>query len=40
MTMEPMQASPMPKIDRTRLPSMPWPFWALYLLWVSKIDDE
>ena len=28
MTMEPQQASPMSKIDETRLPSTPWPFWT------------
>ena len=26
--MEPQQASPMSKMDGTRLPSTPWPFWT------------
>jgi hypothetical protein len=28
MAMEPKQASPMSKMDGTRLPSTPWPFWT------------
>ena len=28
MTMEPQQASPMSKMDGTKLPSTPWPFWT------------
>ena len=27
MAMEPQQGSPMSKMDGTRLPSTPWPFW-------------
>ena len=41
LAMEPQRASPMPKMDETRLPSTPWPFWMyVYLLQVSKNDDE
>jgi hypothetical protein len=28
MAMEPQQGSPMSKMDGTRLPSAPWPFWT------------
>ena len=28
MAMEPQQAIPIPKMDGTRLPSTPWPFWT------------
>ena len=28
MAMEPQQASPMSKMDETRLPSTLWPFWT------------
>ena len=38
--MEPQQASPMSKMDGTRLPSTPWPFCPAHLLHASKNDDE
>ena len=38
MAMEPQQASPMSKLDGTRLPSTP--FGPVNLLQVSKNDDE
>ena len=40
MTMEPTQASLMSKMDRTTLPNTPWHFGTVYLLQVSKNDDE
>ena len=41
MAREPQQASPMSKMNETKLPSTPWPFWIIYyLLQVSKNDDE
>ena len=40
MAMKPQQASPMSKMDGTRLPGTPWPFRPVYLLQVSKNDDE
>ena len=41
MAMEPQQASLMSKIDRTRLPSTPWPFWTcISTSGISKNDDE
>ena len=39
MAMELQQASPMSKIDVTRLPSTLWSFGPVYLLHVSKNDD-
>ena len=40
MAMEPQQASPMSKMDGTRLPSTPCHFGPVYLLQVRKNDDE
>ena len=40
MTMEPQQASPMSKMDETRLPSTLGHFGPVYLPRVSKNDDE
>ena len=40
MAMEPKQASPMYKMDGNRLSSTPLPFEPVYLLQVSKNDDE
>ena len=44
MAREPQQASPMSKMNETKLPSTPWPFWTCihiyYLLQGSKNDDE
>ena len=41
MAMEPQQASPMSKMDETRLPSKySGHFGPVYLLQVSKNDDE
>ena len=31
MAMETQQASPMSKMDGTRLPSTPWPFWTSFI---------
>ena len=39
MAMESQKASPMSKMDGTRLPST-WNFGPAYLLQVSKNDDE
>ena len=38
-SMDLQQASPMSKMDGTRLPSTPWHFGAVYLLQASKNDD-
>ena len=40
MAKEPQQASPMSKMDRTLLPSTIWPFVSVFVLQVSKNDDE
>ena len=40
MAMEPKQASPVSKMAETKLPSTPWHFGPVYLLQVSKNDDE
>ena len=40
MTKEPQQAIPMSKMDRTRLRSTLWPLGPVFVLQVSKNDDE
>ena len=42
MAVEPKQPSPMSKMDGSRLPSTPWPFWTCISTSgkVSKSDDE
>ena len=40
MVVDPQQASAMSKMDGTSLPSTPCHFRSIYLLQVSKNDDE
>ena len=40
MAVDPQMASPMSKMDGTRLPSTFLPFWTVCLLQVSKNGDE